>query len=193
MAMRLLPAVGHRVMPWKNGGGETREIVAWPEGAGLDSFGWRISAATVASNGPFSVFPGIDRTLAILEGEGMDLAIGGGEWQRLAKSSPPLRFSCDLPAKARLVAGPVLDLNVMTRRSAFDHRVARLHSGFSQPHSGETTVIFCARGRIAVECAGKVISLGALDCAILDPASPRTVRQEGDAMGFEITILPVAR
>jgi hypothetical protein len=193
MTVRLLPAAGHRLMPWKNGGGETREIAVWPEGAGLDAFGWRISAATVASNGPFSVFPGIDRTLAILDGAGMDLAVDGGEWQRLVKTSPPLRFSCDLPAAARLVAGPVLDLNVMTRRSAFDHRVARLNAGFSQPHSGETTLIFCARGRIAVECAGKVISLGALDCAIADTASPRSVRREGDAMGFEITILPVAR
>lgn len=192
MAMRLLPAAGHRVMPWKNGGGETREISVSPEGAGLDTFGWRVSAATVASDGPFSIFPGIDRTLTILEGRGMDLAIGDGEWQRLVKTSPPLRFSCDHPATARLVAGPVLDLNVMTRRSMFDHRVARLQSGFSQPHPGETTLIFCARGRIAVESAGKVISLGALDCAIADTASPRTIRQEGDAMGFEVTILPVA-
>lgn len=44
--------------PWKNGGGETAEILAFPAGAGFDDFSWRISTAIVAASGPFSAFPG---------------------------------------------------------------------------------------------------------------------------------------
>ena len=45
--------------PWKNGGGATREIACWPAGTGLDSFDWRISVATIAADGAFSLFAGI--------------------------------------------------------------------------------------------------------------------------------------
>ena len=62
---KLLRNSDHRRMPWKNGGGETVEVIVHPEGASLSDFGWRVSMATVASDGPFSVFPGIDRTLAV--------------------------------------------------------------------------------------------------------------------------------
>ena len=57
--------------PWKNGGGVTREVAAWPEGAGLDTFVWRVSVADVAQAGPFSRFDGVDRTLVLLCGAGM--------------------------------------------------------------------------------------------------------------------------
>ena len=62
---RLLRNSDHRRMPWKNGGGETVEVIVHPEGASLSDFGWRVSMASVASDGPFSVFPDIDRTLEL--------------------------------------------------------------------------------------------------------------------------------
>ena len=60
-------------VPWKNGGGTTAEVAVHPPGAGLDDFDWRISMADVAVDGPFSRFPGVDRTLVLAEGRG-----GGG-------------------------------------------------------------------------------------------------------------------
>jgi uncharacterized protein len=68
--MRILRAENYRRMPWKNGGGLTAEIAVSPESAGLDDFDWRVSMARVEAGGPFSLFPGVDRTLSILEGEG---------------------------------------------------------------------------------------------------------------------------
>ena len=59
--------------PWKNGGGATREIACWPPGTGLDSFDWRISVATIAADGAFSVFAGIDRSITLLSGDGVRL------------------------------------------------------------------------------------------------------------------------
>jgi environmental stress-induced protein Ves len=55
--------------PWKNGGGVTREIAAWPaHGASLDTFAWRASVVQIARPGPFSHFAGVERTLVLLEG-----------------------------------------------------------------------------------------------------------------------------
>ncbi|HTN13151.1 MAG TPA: HutD family protein [Acetobacteraceae bacterium] len=101
--------------PWKNGGGETAEIVAAPHGAGIDDFAWRISTAIVAGSGPFSLFPGIDRVLAVLEGGAVTLTLGGSS-HRLDSASAPFAFPGDLPVGARLEGAALLDFNVMVRR-----------------------------------------------------------------------------
>lgn len=101
--------------PWKNGGGETAEIVVSPPGADFGNFDWRISTAIVATPGPFSTFPGVDRVLTVLEGGAMVLTIGTHE-SRLDALSEPLFFPGDLPAAARLEGEALLDFNVMVRR-----------------------------------------------------------------------------
>jgi environmental stress-induced protein Ves len=116
----------YRRMAWKNGGGETAEIAVFPQGATLDSFDWRISMATVAVDGPFSLFPGVDRTLSVLEGEGLILTPESRGAIHLARTSPPVTFPSDLPVTARLARGPIVDLNVMTRRGRFRHHVSRM-------------------------------------------------------------------
>ena len=75
--MHILRAENYRRMRWKNGGGETAEIAVSPDSAGLDDFDWRVSMATVEAGGPFSMFAGVDRTLSILEGEGILLVVEG--------------------------------------------------------------------------------------------------------------------
>lgn len=124
--MRVLKSADHKRMAWKNGGGETVEIYVHPPGAGLSDFDWRVSMAHVASDGPFSCFEGIDRTLALLAGEGMRLAIEGLGEALLTPESPPLRFPADAPTQAALTNGPITDLNVMTRRGLLRHQVERL-------------------------------------------------------------------
>ena len=121
--MRILLAADRVATPWKNGGGETREVASWPPGAGFDDFDWRVSMATVSSDGPFSVFPGVDRILAVIEGAGLELTIGGGTLLQLDTRTPPTRFPGDASCTAALLAGPVRDLNVMIRRGRFDARV----------------------------------------------------------------------
>ena len=113
-------------MPWKNGGGSTIEIAIAPAGASLDAFDWRISMAQVATDGPFSSFPGIDRTLAVIRGDGMELMIGDQRPVVLGCGTDPLSFPGDTPTTARLLAGEITDLNVMTRRGRFEHRVVRI-------------------------------------------------------------------
>lgn len=101
--------------PWKNGGGETAEILVAPPGADFEGFDWRISTAIVAASGPFSAFPGVDRVLTVLEGGAIVLTVGDGE-HRLDTAGEPFAFPGDTPAAARLECEALLDFNVMVRR-----------------------------------------------------------------------------
>lgn len=126
--MRIIRAKDCRTTPWKNGGGSTTEIAAAPEGASLESFDWRISMAQVASDGPFSNFSGIDRSLAVVKGSGMILTIGREAPVTLSSGTDPVRFAGDTPTSARLTNGAITDLNVMTRRGRVSHRLQRVSS-----------------------------------------------------------------
>ena len=101
--------------PWKNGGGATREIACWPAGTGLDSFDWRISVATIAADGAFSVFSGIDRSITLLSGDGV-LLHGEHGTHRLDQPLVPFAFDGETPIRATLLGGASEDFNVMTRR-----------------------------------------------------------------------------
>jgi environmental stress-induced protein Ves len=115
MTPHVLRARDRVALPWKNGGGITREIATGPEGP--DGFDWRVSLARVDADGPFSVFPGMDRTLTVVEGAGMDLTIGGTSRPVRARWVPH-DFPGDVPTHCRLTAGPVVNLNVMCRRGS---------------------------------------------------------------------------
>ncbi|HXU34162.1 MAG TPA: HutD family protein [Thermoanaerobaculia bacterium] len=95
--------------PWKNGGGQTRELSAWPEGA---PWRLRVSVAEIGSDGPFSSFSGITRWIAVVAGKGVVLRFGSEE-RRLSMGSPPLRFDGAWSPGCRLIDGPTLDLNLM--------------------------------------------------------------------------------
>ncbi|MGA0562291.1 HutD family protein [Ancylobacter sp. VNQ12] len=125
--MRILRAADHKVMPWKNGAGSTTEVAIAPAGTGLDGFDWRVSMAGVVEDGPFSPFPGIDRTLAVLEGEGIRLEVEGRTPQVVLPGGEPASFPGDAPTRATLLGGPIVDLNVMTRRGRYTHCL-RCHS-----------------------------------------------------------------
>jgi environmental stress-induced protein Ves len=102
-------------MPWKNGGGRTEEIATHPEGAALDSFDWRVSIAEVARDGPFSPFPGIDRTITLIEGAGMHLSDGHRDVV-LRTPFEPYAFDGGDSIDCALIAGPIRDFNAMMRR-----------------------------------------------------------------------------
>lgn len=172
-------------MPWKNGGGETVEVIVHPEGAGLSDFGWRVSMATVASDGPFSVFPGIDRTLAVLSGDGMALSIEGLGDKLLTPVCAPLAFPADAPTSARLTNGQITDLNVMTRRGAFRHTLrhhvvdAATMLGVSQ---GERLVL--ALAPMGVSTAEGLIGMHPLDALLLPAAAQAEVQPIGERATF---------
>jgi environmental stress-induced protein Ves len=167
--MKLYRAREYKRMPWKNGGGETVEIAVFPPDASVDDFDWRISMAMVASDGPFSIFPGIDRTLSILDGNGMSLSINGAVPIVMSETSEPLSFAADVPVDAVLVDGPITDLNVMTRRGRFSHRVERKSENILiKPPTVVETVFVLSTGKMSLKTEGQVVVLDALDAALID-------------------------
>jgi environmental stress-induced protein Ves len=95
--------------PWRNGGGLTRELLAWPSATR-----WRVrmSVADVQAAGPFSRFDGVERWFAVLEGEGVALRLEQ-ETHRLTRASEPLRFDGAVAVDCALLAGPTRDFNLM--------------------------------------------------------------------------------
>lgn len=115
MGVRVLRAADRTAVPWKNGGGITREIAAGPDGASMSDFDWRVSLADVAADGPFSAFPGVERILTVVEGAGMALTVGGTP-HLVDERNAPRHFPGDEPTQGRLLEGPVVNFNVMYRR-----------------------------------------------------------------------------
>ena len=108
-------------VPWRNGGGCTRELLAWPN---AEAWLLRVSVAEIEADGPFSSFDGIDRCFAVLSGAGVVLALPRGE-VRLHAGDPALAFPGEAAPLCRLIDGPTRDLNLMTRRSAGRARMQR--------------------------------------------------------------------
>lgn len=102
-------------MPWKNGGGVTHELLR--EGTGAAGFGLRLSIAEVATDGPFSQFPGVDRTILMLTGAGFRLRRADGVVVTLDQAGVPFVFHGEDAWDCALLGGPVRDFNVMTDRA----------------------------------------------------------------------------
>ena len=169
--MKIVRASHCRTTPWKNGGGSTTEIAVEPFGATLDNFDWRISMARVASDGPFSEFAGIDRTLSIVKGNGLVLTVGDAAPVVLDRSSEPIRFPGDRPTSARLLAGEIIDLNVMTRRGRFEHRLQRLRAPAQCEFDGhDIAVVVACSSDVTLTLWDNVIRLANGDAAILERA-----------------------
>ncbi|MGO4386004.1 HutD family protein [Microvirga sp. 2YAF29] len=188
MAPRLIRNQDLIRVPWKNGGGTTAQVASFPEGSTLDTFGWRISMADVASDGPFSSFPEIDRTLIVVEGAGIEIEMAGIS-HRLDPASPLLSFPGDVPTQARLLAGPIRDLNVMTRRGQFSHRTAFVQAGDITPSKDcRAAFLFGLDAALGMSAGTAKYVLQPLDALVLDTAKDSVVLSgPGRAILIEIT------
>lgn len=120
----LIQADSVAAQPWRNGGGLTRELLRWPPG--VADWRLRISLADVRSDGPFSVFPGIERWFSVIDGAGVRLSLAGDD-HLLQPGHEPLRFSGELAVNCTLVDGPTTDLNLM--HAGGSASMARVQSG----------------------------------------------------------------
>lgn len=129
MTLNLLRCDAVAPQPWKNGGGLTRELLAWPSPT-RDGGGWalRLSVADIRADGPFSAFPGVDRWFAVLEGAGVQLALPEGR-RTVGPESAPLHFRGEAAPPCELLDGPTRDLNLMIRRDAGRSAMQRAHAG----------------------------------------------------------------
>ena len=122
MNLRLIPASERRRTRWKNDGGWTTEIARDPVQG--DDFRWRVSIAEIETDGPFSAFPGVERDLLLLDGNGIELDIDQAIPQRLSRRFERVHFAGEANVECRLLAGATRDFNVMARRDAVRAEVA---------------------------------------------------------------------
>lgn len=116
---RLSPT-DHRRVPWKNGGGVTTELAVEPatDGRPDGRFVWRVSIADVVEPGPFSAFPGYDRLIAVVEGDGMRLSVDGAPPVERRRLDPAFAFPGEAVVWCEPTAGPIRDVNLMLDRAS---------------------------------------------------------------------------
>lgn len=148
MAIHLIDRATARRMPWKNGAGLTIELAIAPATAGLDNFEWRISSAQVAGSGDFSCFAGVDRSLALLAGDGLRLQRGQVEPLLVTTQAPVVAFPGEQAISSELLDGPITDLNIMTRRADWTHSLQQLHLRGRQRlnSTADVLLIYCHSG-----------------------------------------------
>jgi uncharacterized protein len=134
--------------PWKNGLGSTREIAVQPSGIGGDDFLWRVSIAEVDSAAPFSRFPGIDRQIALLDGNGFTMTLDDGRVHALTTPFAPFAFAGEAKVAVTLVDGPTRDFNLMVRREYVRGEIIVWRGSGAYDPDPSTVLVYCARGVI---------------------------------------------
>ena len=116
--LQLIPAHEYRRERWRNGFGWTREILRSPHAG--DGWDWRMSIAEIEQDGPFSTFPGVERELVLLHGQGVRLRFDDGEIRAVQPPHGRVRFAGERIASGELIDGPTHDFNLMWRRDRID-------------------------------------------------------------------------
>lgn len=199
-SLRIVRGAALQATPWKNGGGVTREIAAGPAGAGLESFAWRVSVAEVERSGPFSRFPGVDRTLVLIAGAGMHLVEAHGATHVLMQPLAVARFDGAVALDAQLVDGATRDFNLMVRRERVQAALDIWMAGQARTRvlDADTALIFCARGSLEVRIDGEGprwgdvsqprAALAAMDTLVVDAARSRTCELTGDGAAIVVQL-----
>ncbi|PRC90896.1 HutD/Ves family protein [Solimicrobium silvestre] len=143
--MKKLSPADYRSMPWKNGAGTTIEIAVFPEHAKLEDFIWRVSRAQVVSDGGFSHFAGIDRSLALLQGSGMRLSVNEFSLKVDAENNIAI-FAGDAATHAELINGAISDFNLMSRRSICSHKLNHWVGAATRQLPVGAVLLYCAQG-----------------------------------------------
>ncbi|MCZ8233759.1 MAG: HutD family protein [Inhella sp.] len=155
--------------PWRNGGGETRELFVHPQGADTH---WcvRLSLADIRQDGPFSAFPGVTRHFAVLEGAGVVLTLNGRD-HTLTPDSDPLTFDGALAPACRLINGPTRDLNLMLQGDAQGALLrAEPEQAWHDPHPRRA--LFVSEPGVLLHASGEALPLAARSLVTDLPSGP---------------------
>lgn len=169
---RIIETSDHRAMPWKNGLGLTREIVAVSRNR-EEGFDWRLSIADITADAAFSRFSGYARTIALLEGNGMELTCDGISHD-LSKAFTPFDFDGGAATQSRLLGGPVRDFNIMSARKRCRHewQVLRRFPFVLRTQSSTCYALFCFSGSLSLQTAHAApVALAAEETLLIEPAA----------------------
>lgn len=186
--MQILRRADYRRMPWKNGQGVTEGVATFPEGSGVDGFDWRLTIAHVETDGPFSLFEGIDRTIALLAGAGLSLDLPDGRTVTLEPEAAPFSFPGEWPISGRNRDGPTIDLNIMTRRGRCTHRMERVNLPASGRFDASALCFLVFTGPASIILDGQETPVYRFDAACLHRGEEMAAPD--GALMVVVTILP---
>jgi hypothetical protein len=170
--MILLREAEYTTVPWKNGGGLTREILKVP--ADATAFDWRLSLATIEQPGPFSTFEDYDRTLVLVRGAGVELDFGAHGRTVLRTPGQLAAFDGGWATSCTLLDGPSSDLNLIVSKTRAEARIRLVRVAtpeIIQTAGWEETLICCVTGGAQIEnAAGEIATLAGADVARCTPA-----------------------
>jgi uncharacterized protein len=150
-------------VPWLNGGGVTRELLAWPN---PQDWVLRVSVADIAASGPFSVYPGVDRWFAVLEGGALRLDTAGSDSKVLSTSDPELHaFSGDAATHCTALGPLTRDFNLMARRARARLRPQALQRCPQLETHAEGAGLFVVQAVELIHQSGGALQLPAMACA----------------------------
>jgi len=139
--MQLLQKSDYKVMPWKNGYGETSEIAKDPRSL------WRLSAATVRRPSPFSEFKGYSRLLCIWQGEGLKL----NDFE--LKGNQVHAFHGEQPIFCENLSPLVIDLGFISKSGLIEAQMSihEITESINIICTGSLCFLFCASGCFQVD------------------------------------------
>lgn len=185
----------YSVQPWKNGKGSTQEIA---KGEG-EPFPWRLSWAAVPESGPFSAFPGYDRSLTLISGGPMQLSHDGKAPRRLSALQAHV-FRGEAVTVATVEAAAE-DFNLFTLREKARGAVypARLAQGEELQFSLQRTehFFFCVEGTVELldPNSGKTFRMGSGETLRASREEGKTeflnlraISKDGSALGLWIVV-----
>lgn len=183
MNIRHLPAQTRVARTWRNGGGVTHDIAVFPDGSGDDEFLWRASIATITDAGPFSTWPGVDRTLLVLQGR-LALAFETRDEMQLDENSSSFAFIGEEHVVGSPMDGPCQVLNLMVRR---DRIRIRLMSGSKvfPIIAGQTLLLATQSTTISVD--GRPFHLSVTDALVLEPNCDSVIVADQSAIAVEFS------
>jgi environmental stress-induced protein Ves len=170
MSLRLIPANEYRRERWRNGLGWTREITRSPADS-TDDWTWRLSIAEIETDCPFSTFPGCDRELMLLAGNGIRLDFDDGSSQSIEPPHGRVAFAGERGVQCHLLDGPTTDFNVIVRRDRCAMQVYHrplVGSMVFFAETGVTWAIHLIAGRASIKRGQEAITLGVGDTAFID-------------------------
>lgn len=170
-----------KTIPWKNGKGQTIEL-AINEGGTLDDFDWRLSIATVAEDGLFSEFSGIERNLVLIEGNGLTLTHDIIHSDRLVNLLDFATFDGGSKTHAEIINGAIKDFNIMTNKNTCKAELKTFikKTKNSVNHKGLVFVYSISNNLTITDNTGKPSTLEQGD--LLKLTNPRDIVIKGQSM-----------
>jgi environmental stress-induced protein Ves len=191
MLAQHLPSFRFQRERWRNGAGWTRAIVSEPPGE--PDFGWRASIAEIDQDCAFSAFPGYDRELVLVAGEGGRLLFGDGRSIELSPPRGRVAFAGEDAPRCE-IAGRLQVFNLMVDRAR--HSAELLHRPlvgpmvfFPEPAVRWLVLLLSGRARLPDTPNSLLLEHGDALLLTPEPESPKRLVLTG---GGEVLLARIA-